>query len=180
MIDNWNGSPLVNPHDYKYCPKCGKELNIKTIDNVSRLACDFCKFIFYQNPVPAVAAVLIKDKKVLLVKRKYEPKANDWCLPAGFLEFGESLKSGLIREIKEETNLDIHVESLFQVYNAMDDPRYHVVLLVYHCKIINGNLKPGDDAVEAIFFPFDALPGNIAFSSHRQTLATIKNQISDK
>ena len=177
MKNEWNGSRQINPHSYKYCPKCGNDLLIKNVEKDLRLLCDSCGFIFYQNPVPAVAAILIKNKKVLLVKRKYEPRAFDWCLPAGFLEFGESPEAGLIREIKEETNLDIQVENVFNVYNAMDDPRSHVVLVVYWGKIIHGNLKPGDDAIEADFFPLDSLPANIAFSCHLQTLEAVKKQI---
>ena len=180
MTNLWNNSPYVNPQNYQFCPKCGKELIIKIIDNTPRLQCKSCEYIFYQNPTPAVGAILLKGKKVLLVKRKYDPKAGDWCLPAGFLEFGETLSDGLIREVKEETNLDIKTGGLFQVCNAMDDPRYHVVLVVYWGEILNGNLEPGDDALEAKYFPLEKLPQDIAFSCHVKALEKVKEIVFEK
>jgi ADP-ribose pyrophosphatase YjhB (NUDIX family) len=177
MTDFWNNSTFVNPHDYKFCPKCGENLSSNTIDGFSRLQCISCEFIFYQNPIPAVAAILLQDDKILLVKRKYEPKAGAWCLPAGFLEFSESMKEGLVREVKEETNLDIKVGELFQVCDARDDPRSHIVLVVYRGEIINGNLKPGDDAIETKFFPLKELPKNIAFSCHAYAIESICDEI---
>jgi 8-oxo-dGTP diphosphatase len=174
MANYWNDSTYVNPQNYKYCPKCGGELTVKLIEDTPRLQCKSCEYIFYQNPTPAVAGILVKDKEVLLVKRKYDPKAGDWCLPAGFLEFGESLTDGLIREVKEETNLDVKAGELFQVCNAMDDPRYHVVLVVYWAELLNGNLKPGDDAIEAKYFPLAELPKEIAFTCHMEALEKVK------
>lgn len=178
MSDFWKEQVYLNPHDFKYCPKCGNELKIKNENHIPRLICGACGYIFYQNPIPAVGAVLLRDNKILLVKRKYEPKAGDWCLPAGFLEYGESILDGLVREVKEETNLDINPGRLFQVCNAMDDPRTHVVLVVYRGEIVNGTLKPSDDALEAEFFPFDALPEKIAFTCHVRAIEAAKKEVN--
>jgi ADP-ribose pyrophosphatase YjhB (NUDIX family) len=178
MTDFWNNSTFVNPYDYKFCPKCGHHLSQKKIEGLFRLQCKSCDFIFYQNPIPAVAAILIKDNKILLVKRKYEPRAGAWCLPAGFLEFSESMEEGLVREVKEETNLDIRVIELFQVCNARDDPRSQIVLIVYKGKILDGELNPGDDAMDAKFFPLNHLPKDIAFSCHWEAIETIREHMN--
>jgi len=158
---------------YKYCPVCSGCLEEKFIseEEKQRLVCEKCGFIFYFNPSPAAAVILFdRNNRILLVKRKYEPKIGDWNLPAGFIEYDETVEQSAIREAKEETNLDVKLTGLFGVFSAFDDPRVHVIVIVYRGEIINGELKPGDDALEARFFPLDDLPANIAFDTHRTVL----------
>ncbi len=156
--------------DYKFCPQCGGPLIEKHLEGRMRKICSECEFIFYQNPAPAAGVALQKDGKLLLVKRKFEPKQGDWSLPAGFVEYDESPAHAAIRETKEETGFDVKISGLLNVYGACDDPRSHVVLIIYNAEIQNGELKPGDDALDAKFFPFDEIPENIAFSSHRTAI----------
>ncbi len=105
-----------------------------------------------------------------MVRRKYNPYIGDWCLPAGFIEYGESPESCAVREVKEETNLDIKLTGLFRVYSGTDDPRTRAILIVYLGEILQGEPVPGDDASEVKFFPRESIPQNIAFQSHRQAL----------
>ncbi len=162
---------------YRYCPKCGAEMIHKRIDHKDRKICPVCKFVYYHNPVPAAGVVIEKDKKILLVKRKYEPYKGDWCLPAGFMEYDESPEKCAIRETKEELNVDVELDGLFGVYSGKDDPRTHAVLVMYWAKVTGGKLKPGDDAEQIEFFGKDELPPNIAFLAHRQIL---KEYFEDK
>lgn len=154
--------------DYTYCPICGAELVEKTVDNKKRKSCLVCGFVLYRNPAPASAAIIEKDGKTLLVKRKYPPFKGDWSLPAGFVEYGESPQDCAIRETYEETNLKVKLSSVFGVYSGQDDPRTHAILIVYLTENATGELKPGDDAEELGFFSQDEIPPNIAFSAHRQ------------
>ena len=165
----------VNPKKYNFCPVCGASLLEKYIteEHTNRLVCKQCDFIFYQNPVPAVAVILQNKNEILLVKRKYPPRIGDWTLPAGFMEYDEVPKETAIRETKEETNLDIIITGLFDIFPAFDDARAHVVLIVYRAKILGGDLSPGDDASDVSFFSMNDLPENIAFSAHREVLATL-------
>jgi 8-oxo-dGTP diphosphatase len=117
---------------------------------------------------------------VLLVKRKFEPRVGMWTLPAGFMEADEDAVSCAIREAKEETNLDVEVIRLFDVYAAFDDPRTAVVLVLYLVRRsrsgAGGELKCGDDASDAQYFDLNDLPEAIAFRAHRSALADIKKQ----
>jgi len=162
----------INPRNYKFCPVCGKSLNHEyvTDEKTNRLVCGDCGFIFYINPTPAVAAILMKENQIVLVKRKFEPHKGGWSLPAGFMEYEESPEDTAIREVKEETNFDIRIDELFGVYPGFDDPRVHVVLIAYRGEILDGQLVPGDDAEEVKLFPLHRLPDNIAFSAHRTIL----------
>ncbi len=167
---------MTNPKNFKFCPVCGNKLEEKllTEEQKNRLMCNTCGFIFYMNPTPAVAVILFRDKKILLVKRKFEPKKNGWTLPAGFMEYNETSEQTAIRETKEETNLDIEVKDLFTVLPGFDDSRVHVVLIIYKGEIKGGDLNPGDDASDVKFFPLDSLPDNIAFSAHKEILMKLK------
>lgn len=177
MPDNFDEQTLFslkNKHcGYRFCPRCGSTLTEKHLDGLTRMVCPApdCGFVFYQNPVPAAGALLVKDDKILLVKRAHPPKIGWWCLPAGFMEWKEHPTQTTIREIKEETGLDIEIDTFFEVYSGDDDPRTNAVLILYLAEITGGNLKAADDALEVRFFGFDELPDNIAFISHRQALS---------
>ena len=158
----------------KFCPLCGAPTELRTIDQHERAVCKRCGHITYRNPVPAAGIILIEDKDILMVRRKFEPRAGLWTLPAGFLEYDEHIEACAVREAEEETGLRVEVTRLFGAYMANDDPRVQVVLLLYLARRIGGTLTPGDDASEAVFFPLDATPEDIAFKAHAQALADVR------
>jgi 8-oxo-dGTP diphosphatase len=158
---------------YRFCPFCSGDLEVVVVDGHQRLACleANCDFVFYQNPIPAAGAIIVRDAKVLLVKRAHPPRVGWWCIPAGFMEWNEHPSETAVREVEEETGLKIQLTSFFEVYSGQDDPRNNAVLMLYVADIVGGELSPSDDAQEARFFSFDDLPERIAFQSHRQALA---------
>lgn len=98
--------------------------------------------------------------KVLLVLRKYEPFRGMWSLPGGFLNENETLSECAMREVYEETGLDIELDRAFVVDTINRDPRGRVISVV-HTALVNRrewDLHPGDDAVDAAWFGLDALP----------------------
>jgi len=163
------------PGSCKFCSQCGNGLSLRFTEGQDRLVCEKCGFIFYQNPVPAVAVILQQNSRILLVKRKFEPAAGDWSLPAGFIEWGEGPEQTAVRELKEETGLDIAVRNLYGVFPGNERPDHEILLVVYHGEILGGELQPGDDALEAGWFAFSQLPENIAFRIHRNILAELSN-----
>jgi len=136
-----------------------------------RATCPACGFIHYRNPVPAAGVILSGRTGVLMVKRRYEPAAGAWCLPAGFMEWGETPERCAVRELEEETGIVARLVGLAGVYAGVDDPRARTLLILYAAERTGGRLKPGDDAIEARYFPWAKLPRNIAFASHRRALA---------
>ncbi len=180
--DNFDAEKLTrrkNAHNgYKYCPFCKTTLEEKILDGTTRLVCpeSKCDFIYYQNPVPAAGAIIVENNKILLVKRAHPPKIGDWCIPAGFMEWHEHPTETAIRELKEETGLDIKLTSFFEVYSGNDDPRSNAVLLLYLADKVGGKLEAMDDALEAKYFGFDELPENIAFEAHIQALQDYKDR----
>ena len=158
---------------FRYCPRCGTPLVMREDHGTARPTCPACGFVHYRNPVPAAGVILERGREVLLVKRRYAPRAGAWCLPAGFMEYGETPERCARRELREETGLRARLTGLFGVYAGLDDPRVRTVLILYTARREGGRLAPGDDALEARFHPLARLPRTIAFESHRRALARL-------
>lgn len=135
----------------KPCPHCGGEI------------------IQYRNPVPTVD-IIIHDpaRGIILIERKNEPYG--WALPGGFIDYGETTEAAAVREAFEETCLEVCLEGMVGVYSDPDrDPRQHTMSVVYWASLVHPQAVPcgGDDAAQAQFFSFDALPEPIAFDHRR-------------
>ena len=161
----------------RFCLRCGHRLARRDDNGTPRPTCPACGWIHYRNPVPAAGVILERSGAVLLVERKFEPRAGEWCLPAGFLEYGESPARCAVRELFEETGIRARLTELLGVYAGIDDPRSRTVLILYAADAIGGRLRPGDDAIAARFFPLDRLPRELAFASHEQAIADYRSRI---
>jgi len=161
----------------RFCPRCGARLVRRDDHGTMRPVCPVCGFVLYRNPAPAAGVILVDDGQVLLVKRRYAPPARLWCLPAGFMEYGETPERCARRELKEETGVVARLTGLFGVYAGLDDPRARTVLILYTARRTGGRLAPGDDASEARMFPLDRLPERLAFASHARALAELRARL---
>ncbi len=104
------------------------------------------------------AVILCEDESIALIKRKNDPYKGSWALPGGFVEWGETVESAVVREAKEETGLEIDVIKLVGVYSDPErDPRGHTVTVCYLTKKIGGNLKADSDASSAQCFKKDEI-----------------------
>jgi ADP-ribose pyrophosphatase YjhB (NUDIX family) len=102
---------------------------------------------------------------IVLIERKNPP--HGWALPGGFVDYGESLESGAVREAKEETSLDVRLTEQFYTYSEPSrDPRHHTVSTVF-IAAANGTPKGADDAKVARVFREDELPTPIVFDHAR-------------
>ncbi|MHB1001115.1 MAG: NUDIX hydrolase [Armatimonadota bacterium] len=112
-------------------------------------------------PIPAVAAVVIRDGSILLIQRGDEPSRGKWSIPGGRVEWGETLTDAVKREVKEETGLDVTVGDVAAVFDMIvhDDEgiAFHYVIIDYFAESSGGTLTPGDDAADARWVPFEDL-----------------------
>lgn len=107
----------------------------------------------------AADILLVENRKVLLVKRAVEPFKGSWVLPGGHMDAEETFEETAVREMQEETGLEVEVEQLVGVYSDPNrDPRGRVVSACFAVKRTGGELEPGTDAGEAKWFPLDDLP----------------------
>ncbi|MFN3599709.1 MAG: NUDIX domain-containing protein [Aquificaceae bacterium] len=114
-----------------------------------------------KTPYVAVDAILRlwegdHFKGLVIIERLYPPYG--YALPGGFVEIGERVESAVLREIREETNLEARISSLFGVYSDHKrDPRFHVISVVFVCDA-EGVPKAGDDAKKVRVFKLEELP----------------------
>ena len=156
----------------KFCSLCGKELVLQTLDGTNRKKCQSCEFINFNNPKPAVAAVIIKDRKILLVKRAINPHQGKWQIPGGFVESGESLEGGLKREIKEELGVDIEILDYLESFGdgySYGVPEETTVNIYFMTKIKQGRLKNDHENQEIKFFDLNKLP-SVCFKNNRMAI----------
>ena len=101
-------------------------------------------------PLVGVGAVVVDRGRVLLVRRGREPLKGEWSLPGGMLELGEGLTTGVVREVREETGLDVEpvelVELLDRIHREGERVRYHYVIADYLCRVTGGKLQAASDA----------------------------------
>jgi 8-oxo-dGTP diphosphatase len=133
-----------------------------------RLSCPQCGHVLDRHDQPrlTVDAVVQNSRgEVLLVMRRNPP--HGWALPGGFVEVGETLETAVARELAEETGLEATSVRQFHTYSdPARDPRHHTVSTVFRVEA-EGKPTPGDDAIEAGFFPAEALPSPIVFDHAR-------------
>ena len=107
------------------------------------------------RPIVGVGAVVFDARRVVLVRRAHEPLKGQWSLPGGTLELGETLETGVAREMREETGLEVDVGPVIEVFDRifLDGERrvrYHFVLVDYLCWPVGGDLQAGSDVDQAI------------------------------
>lgn len=152
---------------YKYCSICGTKLKRRKDGN---LACSECLFVDYRNPRPTVTALVLYQNKLLLTKRAERPFKGWWDLPGGFIDRGERPEQAVIRELKEETNLDIKIKKIFGIYPGTYPSSFgpfYILSLVYMANSPTKSLEALDDVSESRWFAKKDMPKKIAFDSNQ-------------
>jgi ADP-ribose pyrophosphatase YjhB (NUDIX family) len=155
----------------RYCPRCATKLEKKALEQREYLSCPACSYVYWNNPVPAAGCLVENGGHVLLIRRKSPPHAGAWSLPVGFVQFGETAEQAAVREVAEETGLQVEATALIGTFNdIIDNERSHLVLLFRAC-VLGGELIAGDDAEEVAWFSENHLPP-VAFASAKSAVAT--------
>jgi 8-oxo-dGTP diphosphatase len=152
-----------------FCPACGTALVEQILDERPRGVCPACGWIYWRNAKPCAGALVIRNGKVLLVHRSIEPYLGYWDIPGGFCEVDEHPAETAIREVREETGLEIDLTGLLGLW--MDEYAGSVTLNAYYlARPLSRCIRTGDDADGAAWFAPQALPRRIAFANGRQAL----------
>ena len=98
------------------------------------------------------------DFNFILIKRKNDPFKNQWAIPGGYVEYGETVENAAIREAKEETSIDVELIDLVGVYSDPDrDPRGHCITVAYIARGNFKDMKADSDAKEIEVFSLEKL-----------------------
>ena len=155
---------------FKYCPLCAASLAEKYLFHASRLVCTVCGFIFYLEPKVVTVVVVEHEGKLLLGRRNIDPGKGLWSFFSGYMERGEKVELAAIREVKEETNLDIHLGNLIGIYSELGNPH---VIIAYRARVANNDVsdmiaQPDEVSDLALFLPTEA--PQLAFPTDAQIL----------
>ncbi len=133
-------------------------------DNRPREVCDTCGYVAYDNPKIVVGSVVASGGRVLLCRRAIEPRHGFWTLPAGYLEHGETLEEGALREAHEEAGATIRADGVLALYNIS---RIGQVQVMFRARF-EGEVRfePGIESLDVRLFAWDEIPWDeLAFPS---------------
>ena len=159
---------------FAYCPVCGSKRFV--VHNFKSKQCEDCGFTYYANPCSATAAFILNERQELLVvRRAKEPAKGTHDLPGGFCDMGETVEEGMLREIKEETGLD--VENIQYLFSSPNVYQYsgmgvHTLDMDYLVRVPNDvTVRAADDAAECLWIPLDEVnPADFGLTSIRNAV----------
>ncbi len=154
----------------KHCHECGTAVTYRVPDddNRERAVCPVCATVHYENPLNVVGTVPVWGEQVLLCRRAIEPRKGLWTLPAGFMELGETVAAGALRETVEEAGARVEMQGLLSLINVVRVGQVH---LFYRARMLDASLDPGPETIEARLFLEHEIPWDeIAFRTVRDTL----------
>lgn len=160
---------------YSFCPKCGGRLVLNEAKDETKPYCTACGFVFYQNPAVGVAAIVMRDQKILLGRRIGGVYEGKWCIPCGYVEWDEDVYEAACREFVEETGLVITIRGVYTVHSNFHNPSQHTVGIWFMADEAGGELIAGDDLDAVGFFGYDELP-ELAFPTDKFVLQQLKQE----
>ena len=154
----------------KYCSHCGSRVTHRTPegDDRPRYMCDACGVIHYRNPKLVVGVIPVWKDAVLLCRRAIEPRYGLWTIPAGYLEEGETVEEGVLRETVEEAGAKIAFLEPYALYNIAFISQ---IYLIFRGGLTDGTFSSGHESLEARLFAKEDIPwDDLAFTVIHEVL----------
>ena len=153
---------------WRACPRCAAVGEHRG----DHFACPACGHVVWANPAPAVQALVERDGRLLLGRRAFDPSVGLWDLPGGFVEEDEHPLDALVRELREETGLEVEPQAFVGIWMEPGYQGRTVLCLTWDARVIGGTERPADDVVELAWFAPHELPKDdeLAFSHFPELL----------
>jgi 8-oxo-dGTP diphosphatase len=176
--------------DFNYCARCGSSLTLRAATLVPQhekeqhplLVCTnaSCGRVTYRNAKPCAGVLIERDGQLLMVQRAVEPFKDMWDIPGGFLQEWEHPTECALREVREETGLEVELIALLGIFvDTYGSDGYNTLNVYYRGRLIGGTARAADDALGLGWFAPYALPEEIAFPDHeRHVLAVWREAIA--
>lgn len=165
-------------HGWRFCPRCAEPLE----PGHERATCTACGSVYYANAAPTANA-LVEDEsgRLLLGRRAIEPYRGMWDVPGGFLGEAEHPLHALVRELREETGLDVEPGEFFGAWTdtyGEGEAAVSTVNLFWLARVSAGEPRPADDVAELAWFAPDELPTpeQLAFTRVADVLSAWRNR----
>ena len=167
--------------EFQFCPRCGARLQDRLWRGHERQVCPDCafNFSFSRKPAVGVGVIVLEGQRVLLGRRGRRGGRqfqDAWCIPCGYVEWGEDVRAAARREFLEETGLEVAISHVYAVHSNFHNPNAFTVGIWFRATVVSGTLQAGDDLDAAGFFPLDALPEPLAFPSDRLVLDQLRQE----
>ena len=153
-----------------YCTACGSpvRMEIPADDDHERAVCSACGLIHYSNPKMVVGSIPEYNGRLLLCRRDIEPRKGFWTLPAGYLENGETVQAGAVRETLEETRARVELLGPFRMFNIVF---VNQIYLMFRAQLTDKNFGPTAESSEVRLFDRESIPWDkLAFQVITRTL----------
>lgn len=154
----------------RYCSQCGAQvaLSVPDGDHLPRHVCPECHTVHYLNPKMVVGCVPEWEGRILLCRRAIEPRLGYWTLPAGFMENGETVRTGAARETFEESRAHVEVGDPVSLISIAHMDQVHVM---FHGRLLDPVYGPTPESSEVALFHERDIPWEeLAFRTVRHTL----------
>ncbi len=163
---------------FRFCPLCAARLEpIAYGHDAGRPACPTGHFVHYDNPAVTTYAFVRDDAdRYLVLRRAQEPFAGEWDLPGGFVEPGETPADAIVRELREETGLEVALDRLLGAFTSRygdgGDARW-TVDVGFAATVTGGAFRLDGEKSAAAWRALDDLP-RLAFAGERAGLRTLR------
>lgn len=153
-----------------FCSVCGNRLvqEVPENDDRCRHVCLECGTVHYQNPKIVTGCVPVWQDSVLLCRRAIEPRSGFWTVPAGFMELGETVEQGAIRETWEEARARVEILAPYSMFNL---PHVNQLYIIFRARLLDPAFEAGPESEDVRLFAEQDVPwDDLAFGTVRQTL----------
>ena len=142
--------------EVSFCHQCGSPVELRRMkDGHTRPVCTACGAVVFLNPKVVAGVITQVDGKLVMIKRKMNPGAGRWSIPAGFVDRGETVEEAATREFREESGLEVKPTRLVGVYSRAGDA---IILVLYAGTVIGGEAVAGDEVLEVGYFDAESPP----------------------
>ena len=144
----------MTPND-RFCPSCAAPLETKEVAGRQRPSCPKCGRVVFYDPKVAAICIVERGDTLLLVQRGNEPGYGLWSLPGGYVDRGEVVETAAVREVWEETGLEVEVKELIGLFSEEGQA---VMVAAYSAVELGGGLTLGPETLDVGFFGDNDLP----------------------
>ncbi len=174
---------LLDLINFKYCPSCGGQ-QLQLRDDKS-FVCASCGFLYYHGTNAAAVAIIEYKDKIILTRRANEPFKGVLSLPGGFVDYEENLEEALLRELREELNLDaaspVYLCSNWDRY-PFHGVVYFTIVAFYVVRVVDISAVTANDDIDAfeLVRPAEVDFSQLAFDSDRVALKTYLDSLQGR